>query len=82
MPNPPYSGGVIILKENQDGINVRVYHWDDVTPGTPIPKGLGGFEQLMFNSGIDFHAERQPATRAALKTAFSAYVDAKFPDTP
>jgi len=81
MPNPPYSGGIIIIKENQDGINARVFHWDEVSNGTPIPKGVAGLENLMFNAGVDFVAERMCTTRAALKTAFGQYVDAKFPDT-
>lgn len=82
MPNPPYSGGVIILKENQDGINARVYHFDEVAAGTPIPKGVAGLENMMVAAGVDFHAERMTATRSALKTAFGQYIDAKFPDTP
>lgn len=82
MANPPYSGGIIILKENQDGIDARVFHWDEVLQGTPIPKGVVGLENSMFNAGVDFVAERMVTTRTALKTAFAQYIDAKFPDTP
>ena len=82
MPNPPYSGGIVIIKENQDGLDARVYHWDEVVAGTPIPKGVAGLDHAMFNNGVDFHAERMCATRTALKTAFSSYIDAKYPDSP
>lgn len=84
MPNPPYSGGVIIIKENQDGLDVRVTHWDDVPAGTPIPPSHAGLEHTMFMAqpAPSVTIERMPATRSALKTAFAQYVDTKFPDTP
>lgn len=82
MPNPPYSGSAILIRENQDGFVVEVYHWDDVPSGTPLPKGVVGLRESMYSANPDFFTHRSGlATRSALKTAFSAYVDAKFPDT-
>lgn len=82
MPPPPHSGSTIVLMENADGISARVWHWTNVPDGMPLPKGVSGFESLVFNAGFDVYAHRTVATRTALKTAFAQFIDANFPDTP
>lgn len=83
MANPPYSGSIIFLVENQDGIEAVVYHWDEVASGTPIPPAPRGFINDVFNAipQPSFHTNRQCVSRADLKTKFGQFVDAKFPDT-
>ena len=88
--NSPYSGSVIILSENQDGIELEVYHWTDLPDGTPVPpRGpLGGLlngGQFMAQAGVTipvtFHKKRMAATQADLVSKFAAYIAAKFPET-
>ena len=81
MANPPYSGGVIVLVENQDGIEAKVFHWDEVLSGTPIPPLPPGLHHSLFQANPTFTAERMAATRTALKTGIGNYIDQKFPDT-
>lgn len=86
MPNPPYSASVLIIKENQDGFAVEIFHWDDLSEGDPVPpRGniipaltAGTFGQA---GGLAFHKLRNATTRADLISKFTAYVNAKFPDT-
>lgn len=89
MPNPPYSGGVVVIEENSDGFNVRVYHWselltEDGTGYGEVPPAPSGLKQALARSSPnpDFVKFRNAASRTALKTAFGQYVDAKFPDSP
>jgi uncharacterized protein YukJ len=87
MANPPYSGFIVIVRENQDGGNAKVYGYVDVSEGQPIPKGLTALEYSLF-SGLDTNKtppdkyfDRNFTTRTALKTALGQLVDAMFPDT-
>ena len=82
MATAPYSGSILILQENQDGIDVVVYHWDNIAEGVPIPPS-GPVINNLVNSipAHTFHAHRMATTRADLIAKFTAYVNAKFPDT-
>lgn len=82
MPNPPYSGGAVLIRENQDGFVVEVFHWDDVPDGSPLPKGVAALRESLFAGTPSFFTQRTPATRTALKNAFGVYVDNKYPDSP
>lgn len=90
MANPPYTGFVLIARENQDGGNVKVYVYTDVPEGSPIPPGgkvLSNVEQALFNgldttkNPKDIFFDRNFPTRAAFKTAFGQLVDLVMPDT-
>lgn len=85
MPNPPYSGTVIIIKENQDGLNVKCWNYAEIPDGTPMPKGPAALESALFTamdtSKGDTHIHRMFSTRTATKTGFGQLIDAKFPDT-
>jgi len=87
MANPPYSGFILIVRENQDGGNAKVYGYVDVLEGQPIPKGVIGLEHSLF-SGLDTiktpadkYFDRNFTTRTALKTAVGQLIDAMLPDT-
>jgi len=85
MAASPFSGSVLILNENTDGIGVTVYHWDNVPDGTPIPP-IGSIAHQIFNSNqgstpYTFFASRQATSRADLIAKITTYVNAKFPDT-
>lgn len=87
MPNPPYSGGVLVITENQDGFTVKVVHWDEVIQddgtGHDIPPAPAGLIQALLRSvpNPTFYRGRNCATRTTLKAALAQYVDAKFPDS-
>ena len=87
MANPPYSGFILIARENQDGITAKVYIFSDVPEGSPIPRNVAGLETSLFNAidtsktPPDSFIERSVATRSAFKTAVGQLVDSKFPDT-
>lgn len=84
MPNPPYSGSVLIIRENQDGFLCEIFHWDDVPDGTSIPPRGSITNMLVPRPGDDngptFHRVRSAANKAALISAFTQYLT-KFPDT-
>lgn len=84
MPNPPYSAAVLIIEENQDGFAVEIFHWDDLPENIHVPPG-GAIRTILFGRSTDnvltFHKERNASTRADLIAKFTAYVNAKFPDT-
>jgi hypothetical protein len=85
MAIAPFSGSILILRENADGIHIEVYHWDNLADGTPVPP-RGPITQLLTNQGADlpaysFHTERMATTRADAIAKFTAYINAKFPDT-
>ncbi len=86
MANPPYSCGVLVIEEMPDGFQIHVAHWDDVideTAGSGIPPAPADLLRSMSN-GIPrptFWKVRNAVSRAALKTAFGVYVDAKFAET-
>ena len=85
MAVAPFSGSVIILRENQDGIHVEVYHWDNLPDGTVVPP-RGPITATLAadkpdNLKYSFHAERMATTRTDLIAKFTAYINAKFPDT-
>lgn len=86
MPNPPYSGSVIILRENADGFAIDMFHWADLPEGTPIPPRGNIIQALTAKAAVDGvtlnHEQRTAATRANLITKFTNFVNAKFPDTP
>ena len=82
MAVAPFSGSTIILQETADGISAKVYHWRDVPDGMPIPKGVAGFESLLFGAGFDVFQHRTVATRTALIQAFTAFVNSNYTDTP
>lgn len=81
MANPPYSGGILTITETQDGFDVTVYHWEEVSSGQPIPPAPIGLINALHAAKPDFHAHRLCATRGDLKTKIGQYIDAKFPDT-
>ena len=83
MATSPFSGSVLVLRENQDGIHVEVFHWDNVPDGTSIPpRGpIAALLMPLAEPAVGFHAQRMAATRTDLIAKFTAYVNAKFPDT-
>ena len=91
MSVAPFSGSVIILRENTDGIHIEAYHWDNLPDGTtvpprgPITSYLAGATSLPIGSSsalpYTFHTERMSTTRADLIAKFTSYVNNKFPDT-
>ena len=86
MANPPYSGSVIILRENADGFTIDLFHWPDIPEGTPIPPRGNIIAALTARAdadGIIFnHEQRTAATRANLIAKFTGFVNSRFPDTP
>jgi hypothetical protein len=87
MPNPPYSGFVLIVRENQDGGNAKCYIFNEVAEGSPVPKGVNGLEGALF-SGLDTakvpkdaFVERNFSSRTALKNGLGVIIDVVFPDT-
>ena len=86
MPNPPYSASVLIIKENQDGFAIEIFHWDDLTENANIPP-RGDITHILAAStpsqsdALTFRKLRYATSRADLKNKFGLYVDAKFPDT-
>lgn len=85
MANAPFSGSVLVLKENGDGIYAEVYHWDNLADGVPIPPRGSLTQTLAAEKPTElkytFHKELMAETRTELITKFTAYVNAKFPDT-
>jgi len=82
MSIAPFSGSVLILQENQDGIHVEVYHWDNLDLGVTIPP-RGPITATLASGPIPhtFHAQRMATTRTDLIAKFTQYINSKFPDT-
>ena len=87
MPNPPYSGFVLIVRENQDGGNAKCYIFNEVAEGSPIPRGVAGFETMLY-SGLDTakvpkdaFVERNFSSRTGLKNGLGVIIDVVLPDT-
>ena len=87
MPNPPYSASVLIIKENQDGFNVEIFHWGDMTENANVPP-KGAIHHILTAGkegqpdALTFRKVRNATTRADLIAKFTAYVNTQFPDTP
>ena len=87
MAVAPFSGSVLILRENTDGIHIEVYHWDNLPDGTPVPpRGsitatLAGIGAPSSANAFSFHTERMATTRTDLIAKFTNYINTKFPDT-
>jgi hypothetical protein len=91
MSAAPFSGSVLILRENQDGIFMEVFHWDNLAEGIPVPPrgpitgilaGGTGYSPIGGAApAADLHNERMASTRTETIAKFTAYINAKFPDT-
>jgi hypothetical protein len=93
MPNPPYSGVVIVIRENQDGLSTRAYVWDekiaatlaavtgDQVVGGEIPPSPSGFVQTLTGANPSRYFERQFTTRTVAKQQTGLLIDSAFPDT-
>jgi len=80
---PPFSQSVIIIQENEDGIQLELFHWTDVPEGTMHPP-RGPLAPLLTGGVLppDFVRNRMCSTRTEAIQKFTAYLNAKFPDTP
>jgi hypothetical protein len=91
MSAAPFSGSVIVLRENRDGIFLEVFHWDNLPEGVPVPPrgpitGIlaGGTAYSPIGGAAppaDLHDERMAVTRTETIAKFTSYINAKFPDT-
>jgi hypothetical protein len=96
MPNPPYSGFVLIARENADGIAFRVWTWDeliadnkddatgDQVVGMEIPPSPIGFADSLTQARPHptRHRTFTVATRTAAGNRIKQIVDLVCPDTP
>lgn len=87
MPNPPYSGSVIVIHENQDGLVIDLFHWADVPEGMSTPP-IGPLSVRQLVGGVlkgtgvtTIRKTRNCPTRADAKTKFAQFLDQSFPDT-
>lgn len=93
MANPPYSGCVIIMRENQDGISIRAFSWDEKIAaalagsqpgqivGMEIPPSPAGLIQSLQAGNPDRTIERQVANRTGAKSVTGIIIDAVMPET-
>jgi hypothetical protein len=96
MPNPPYSGLVLIARDTQDGITFRVWTWEELVAdnlvdavngqvvGLEVPPSPIGFAQSLTqaNPPPTRHRAQSVATRGAAVTRFQQLVNLVFPDIP
>lgn len=95
MPNPPYSGFVLMAVEGQDGLELEAYVYDEriatalaqiaQNPGAKlgfvVPPTPIGLRETLSDSGATQYFNRRAANRATAKTMTSALIDIAFPDT-
>jgi hypothetical protein len=91
MPNPPYSGFVVVAVETQDGISVRAFAWDDMIAvnsntgvgevGMEIPPSPVGFLDFLRRAKPTRSWNRHASVRSAAKTYLSQLIDSVMPDT-
>lgn len=90
MANPPYSGSVIIIRENADGLAFDLFHWADVPEDMSIPPAGPLSAKNMVGRSLEGTSpqvvtkrnSRMCTTRAEAKTKFGQFLDQNFPDTP
>jgi hypothetical protein len=88
MPNPPYSGSVIIIKETQDGLILDAFHWAEIPEDMSVPpagpltaaKMAGG--ALRGTDVTTKRLMRSVPTRADAITKLTQFLAANYPDTP
>lgn len=97
MPNPPYSGFILIAVEGQDGVRLEAWAYDERIAttvaemnanagsriGYSVPNSPVGLRETLANAteGATRYFQRSVTTRTAAKTASGQLIDAVFPDT-
>lgn len=95
MPNPPYSGFILLAVEGQDGVELEAWVYDEriattlaqitQNPGAKlgfvVPPTPIGLRETLTDSGATQYFDRRAANRTIAKTMTSALIDIAFPDT-